>query len=122
MASVVKVRGVGKVIRRLRLAGKFTAKRFERGLKKGGLALQRESQLVVPVDTGLLRSTIATTAEGTGFDTVVKVAYEGTNYGIFVHEDLEAQHAPGKIAKYLEKPAKTKTREILRAIQQEAGK
>lgn len=29
------------------------------------------------------------------------------NYGLYVHENLEARHAPGKQAKYLESPART---------------
>lgn len=36
----------------------------------------------------------------------VIVGYEGVNYGIYVHENLEAAHSPGKQAKFLEQPAR----------------
>ena len=36
----------------------------------------------------------------------VITGYEGVQYGIYVHENLEAAHAPGKQAKFLEQPAR----------------
>jgi len=122
MARVVKVKGVQAILRNMKKAESDVASGVERGLKKAGFFLQRESQLVVPVDTGLLRKTAITRVHGSGFKTVVEVVYEGTNYGIFVHEDLEARHAPGKMAKFLERPAKTKAREIQAILAKEAGK
>jgi hypothetical protein len=37
----------------------------------------------------------------------VVVGYAGVNYAIYVHENLEAAHSPGKQAKFLESPART---------------
>ena len=36
----------------------------------------------------------------------VVVGYAGTNYAIFVHEDMQARHKEGKQAKFLEAPAR----------------
>lgn len=38
------------------------------------------------------------------------------NYALRVHEDLEARHAPGKVAKFLHKPAVEKQKEIAEII------
>lgn len=76
-----------------------------RGLKRAALLVQRESQKIVPVDTGTLINTAFTRADGRGENTSVVVGYK-SNYAIYVHENLTARHAPGKEAKYLEKPAR----------------
>lgn len=92
-----------------------TAKGTRKGLIRAGLFLQRASQKVVPVDTGVLRASVATIPTGEGFNTEVTVGY-GTDYAIYVHENLEARHKPGKTAKYLEGPLRDnegKLREIL---------
>lgn len=41
-----------------------------------------------------------------GDNASVVVGYEGVHYSVIVHEDLEANHAPGKQAKFLEQPAR----------------
>lgn len=81
------------------------------GLYNAGLFLQRESQMIVPIDTGDLRRSANTRPDG---DDVV-VSY-GTDYGIYVHEDLEAQHKPGKEAKFLEKPLREKRGRIAEIV------
>lgn len=61
------------------------ARGVERGLKKGGLLIQRGAQLKVPVDTGALKAGAFTRAEGSGFATKVRVGFEAA-YAVFVHE------------------------------------
>jgi len=107
-ASVQGVKAIQLNIKAHKLA---TAKGLRKGLLRGGLFLQRESQKIVPVDTNVLRSSASTRAIGLGFNTVVAVGY-GTDYGVFVHEDLEARHKPGKQAKFLEQPARKKAPRI----------
>lgn len=87
------------------------AKRLEVGLKRAGLFIQRESQKIVPVEFGLLRNSARTTSEGKGFNTEVVVSYE-TSYAIFVHENLDAKHKKGKVAKFLENTVKLRRKEI----------
>lgn len=120
MAKVVKVIGVRKVTRALRKAGVRTGKQVERGLKKAGLFIQRISQEVVPIDTSALKNSAFTRATGSGFNVDVQVGYT-KGYAIYVHERTELRHAPGKQAKFLEEPVRTKRQEILRIIKQEAA-
>lgn len=65
--------------------------------------IHRESQRLVPVDTGVLRSTgiVEVNAEGLNF----KISYGGpaAPYAARQHEDLSYKHTTGQ-AKYLEEP------------------
>lgn len=99
---MARVNGIRGIIKGLRDAAKRHEKNFERGITKVGLFIQRESQLIVPVDTANLKNSAFTRKEGSGFDTVIIVGYTA-EYAIYVHEDLEAAHAEGKTAKYLER-------------------
>lgn len=112
------VEGVEEILSNIHRHRIRTAHQVEMGLKKAGLFLQRESQKIVPVDTGNLRASATTRkVSGSGFSTDVVVAYgQGAEYAVYVHEDLNAHHAPGKQAKYLEEPSRTKRREILALI------
>lgn len=117
----VKAKGVEAIIKALRRKRKEHAKGMQVGLKKAGLFLQRESQKIVPIDTGALRNSANTRAEGEGLSTVVYVTY-GMDYAIYVHEDLQAAHAPGKQAKYLEQPAREKRAEMREIVRKEIDK
>lgn len=94
---------------------KRTAKGFRAGLIQAGAFLQRESMKIVPIKTGDLRESADTQWEGSGFDTVVTVGY-GTDYALYVHENLEARHKPGKEAKFLEKPLREKRDRMIEII------
>lgn len=102
------VRGVRGLIRDLGRVEKKHEKGLERGLKRAGLWLLREAMKLVPVDSSTLKNSgpLVTRAEGSGFNTVMIVGF-GTQYAIYVHEDLNARHASGKQAKFLEEPART---------------
>ncbi|GAG45176.1 unnamed protein product, partial [marine sediment metagenome] len=49
------------------------------------------------------------------FDADILVSYS-TDYAVYVHENLNARHKPGKSAKYLEKPAREKKSELIKII------
>jgi len=121
MAIVAGLRGVQEVLKNMKKAEKKKKKGLEIGLVKAGLLLQRASQQIVPVDTGALRASAFTRKENKGLKTSVRVGYT-KNYAIFVHENLEANHAPGKTAKYLERPAREKVREMSEVIRREIDK
>lgn len=121
MAKLVKITGVQAVIKALKKGGERVAKGTERGVKKAGLFLQRESQKVVPVDTGDLKRSADTRVSGKGFDTEALVTYT-QEYAIYVHEDTDAEHRPGKIAKFLEKPARDNRKKFQLIIRREASK
>ena len=120
----MSVHGVKKIKAAIQAAKVAGSSGIEKGLKMAGLFLQRESMKIVPIDLGVLRNSAQTRAEGRGADTQVFVSY-GTDYAVFVHEDLQARHKPGKSAKFLEKPFRqhrNKLREIIeKAISDEMG-
>lgn len=118
-AGGIKVHGVAELRVALMARSKHYANGIERGLKKGGLHLQRASQLLCPIDTGALRNSAFTRATGIGFHTVVRVGYT-MEYAIYVHENLMAKHPVGQ-AKYLEQPARTERPAIIRIVIFEAG-
>lgn len=71
------------------------------GLGKWAEYLLQESRAVVPLDEATL--------ERSGVASVDEQALEGgvsydTPYAVVQHENLEYRHAPGRTAKYLERP------------------
>lgn len=110
----MSVNGVKEIQAAFNLKRKTHAKGLRIGLLRAGLYLQRESQKLVPIATGALRASAGTRVEGVGFDTAVVVSY-GTLYGLYVHENLDAKHMPGRQAKFLEQPLR-EGRDHLKAI------
>lgn len=119
MAHMVKVIGVNEIKNKLRESSMRLAGSVRRGLMKGGLYLQRESQKIVPVETGNLKGSAGTKPIGRGWHTDVVVYYTAT-YAVYVHERTELSHKPGKEAKFLEKPAREQRKKILDIIAGEA--
>jgi len=58
-----------------------------------------------------------TRAEGSGFNTVMIVAY-GMHYAVYVHENLNVHHDPGQ-AKFLEEPARYGRQTMADIVKQE---
>lgn len=135
MATVNKIEGVPQVLRNLKAKGIQLADGVSKGLKKAGLKLQRESQLKVPVDFGILKNSAFTRATGAGFATVVTVGYTAA-YAAYVHENVEMKgrglprRPPSKgrywdpqgrgQAKFLEEPARTFAPTLKKIIQDTA--
>ena len=110
-----------KLFRTLKQKEKRQGQAFQRAVKRAGLLIQRESQKIVPVDTGNLKNGARTRAEGRGFDTKVTVSYQAA-YAVFVHEDLNATHKKGKTAKFLERAVKENYRKIRQTVRDEVRK
>jgi len=122
VASMIKITGMSRVLSNLKKSKLTIAVGVARGLKQGGLFLQRESQKIVPVDTTNLKGGAFTrNIGGNGFDADVVVGYVA-DYAVYVHENLQAKHKPGKQAKFLEQPAREKRGEIIKIIEKEARK
>ena len=117
----MSVQGVKKLTAALDLRRMKTVAGFRQGLMKAGLFLQRESQKIVPIKTSFLKASANTRMEGHGAKSVVTVSYS-TEYAIYVHEDLEARHKPGKSAKFLEKPLHEKQNLMAEIIVEEVKK
>ena len=149
---MVKISGLPTVLRNLRKSGDRIARGVERGLIKGGIFLQKESQKIVPKQIGNLHGTAFTRNQGgSGVDADIIVGYT-SEYAVFVHEDLTKAHgrefnvkhaeeieaatgtfqgtAEGGMfprgeeqqAKFLEKPAREKRSKIIRIVANEARK
>jgi hypothetical protein len=115
MANPIKMTGVTRAIGKLRKIKTAHAHGYQMGLIRAGLLVQRDSQLIVPVDTTNLKSSAGTRHGGKGFTTVVFVIYTA-GYAIYVHEDLEAGHAAGKTAKFLEIALRQNKRKIVEIV------
>lgn len=119
----MSVQGLSNVTAALKKSKTKATKGLRVGLFRAALFLQRESQKIVPVDTGALRASANTRMEGTAETPEAIVSY-GQDYAVHVHENLEMRHKPGKVAKYLEKPAlenKDKLRDIvMKAIKEQS--
>lgn len=111
MARLARMKGVSQAITKLKKITARLAKEHEQNMMNAGLYLQRESQLIVPVRFGDLRRSARTRKSGSGFKVQVRVVYL-QDYALYVHENLEARHAPGKTAKFLERPAREKRKQI----------
>jgi hypothetical protein len=85
MANMNQLTGLAEVLKKLKENQKRLGEGCERGLKKAGLALQRESQKLVPVDLGNLKASAFTRHSGEGLKTVVEVGYTAS-YALYVHE------------------------------------
>ena len=88
MPNITTVVGVRQVINNLRARDRSYGYGIARGLKKGGLLIQRTSQLQAPVEFGNLKASAFTRATGTGFQTKVTVGYTAA-YAPFVHERVK---------------------------------
>jgi hypothetical protein len=95
-----------------------TGRKVERALLKAALFLLRQSQKLVPVDTGALRASAHVRQRGHGYNTVTYVVYL-TDYAIYVHEDLTKYHKPPTQAKFVETPARRDHLRILAIIRRE---
>lgn len=121
MANIVLVQGVQAIIRnRMRVQKNMLAAK-RRGLLKACLFLQRESQKIVPVRYGILRNSAFSRVEGEGAKMTGVVGYTA-HYAIYVHENLNARHAPGKTAKYLSGPMRVHAETLRKIIEGELAK
>ena len=112
MAKLASISGIDKIIRNLGRIDAQIARGVARGLKRGGLLLQRESQKIVPVDKGPLKASAFTrNIGGSGFKTDIIVGYT-TAYAVYVHEDLEAAHGEAFNRKYAEQIADTANKQF----------
>ena len=102
-----------KLTELLTKGGPKAAKALEQSLYREAAAVFTQSQVEVPVDTGNLRNSgkLGLPFSESG-QVVVEISYGGAaaDYGIYVHEDLEARHNPGTNAKFLEGPLKRQTK------------
>ncbi len=109
-----------RVIKKLHAVKVKKIAALKRGLYKCGLYLQRLSMELVPIDTAALKNSARTHGPFQKGKTKIEVwVTYGTEYGIYVHEDLDAWHAPGTQAKFLEEPFRWRQYEFREIIKEE---
>ena len=91
MARLTKMTGMKAVLKNFERATLQYQAGIRRGLKLGGIYLQRKSQQIVPAQLGDLKNTAFTRDVGTARRPDVIVGYTA-KYAVFVHEDMEKAH------------------------------
>ena len=89
--KVFQIKGVSQMINKLKGSSNTLQDKASAGLRLAGLFLQRESQKIVPVQTGNLKNTAFTRKTGQRLMTDVTVGYTA-KYATYVHEDLDKAH------------------------------
>ena len=106
----MKLNGLTQVLDNIKKAVALAGEATTEGLYAAGLIIESESIDRTPKDTGHLRNTAYTEAQGNK----AQVGYSA-EYAVKVHEDLNAKHKIGE-AKFLENAAKAKEQEALAAL------
>ena len=99
--------GDRELITALRHAQEQSPKAVAQAIWEEANLIFAKSQVLVPVDTGVLRGSGGVSApQGTGAGIYVDIFYGGpaAPYALFVHEILYYTHKPPTQAKYLEQP------------------
>lgn len=115
---MAKLIGVDKVLKNLNKEIRGIRGRTTRGIRESLLVIKGKSQDKTPIDTGNLVGSHYTEVGTIGKNPVGEVGVTA-DYGIFVHEDLEARHTVGE-AKYLENAVRESKSEILDIIRKRA--
>lgn len=82
-------------------------------------AVLNESKKIVPVDTGTLKDSGRVERPKVDEDGIeVEITYGGaaSRYALIVHENMNARHADGKSAKYLEIPVKAAEATFVKSV------
>lgn len=96
-----KIEGLKTVLTAHKKAKDKTAIAIDEGLLKAAQMVFTASQKLVPVDTGLLKSSgKVEKGSGKGFSASASVVYDAP-YATVVHEDLQAHHNPPTQARYV---------------------
>ena len=118
--SFVQLDGVSEALKKLRDSKTFFGRGAEKGLKKAGLFLLRQSQKIVPVQTGNLKGSGFIRSLGSGIKTDVIIGYTAL-YAAYVHEDLNKAHGREFNIKYAELIATRPLRKKRRIAQRKKG-
>ncbi len=122
MAQMLQMKGVARVREKLQAHTREMMHRMTIGLERAGLHLQRVSQPLVPVDTGNLKNSAGTRVENPDAPQVQVVVFYIASYAVYVHENLDATHKPGKQAKFLEQPARERRGELTGIVRKALSK
>ena len=107
MARVAAVTGVNTVMRNFKALHAKLGMAHQAALTAGGRYILKESQEIVPVQTGhLKRSGVVYNAGGFGYYAIIIVGYGGdAKYAVYVHEDPTKAHGAAFNIKHADKIA-----------------
>jgi len=98
---------------RLRFNGAVAEQRMRQGAARGLLLgaehVLQQAQEVVPLDEGPLQQSGTASVDEPSLTAMV--SYD-TPYAVRQHEELDYRHAPGRTAKYLERPLNASRAEV----------
>lgn len=118
MANMLDIPKLRNLQKKMQGKGATQNRKLAVGLTRAGLHLQAVSEEIVPVRTGNLKNSAFTRASGVGTPRPeVRVGYTA-GYALYVHENLDAWHKPGKEAKFLEGPFRTEQTEMSRLVRE----
>lgn len=103
----MKIEGMDQLQAILQKATEGQRTIFADAMRAEAQRIMNESKKIVPVDTGALKTSgrVETpTVTATEIEVVIGYGGPAAPYAEIVHEDPDAQHAPGKTFKYLEIP------------------
>lgn len=117
----IELIGAPELARTLATAGPQGVRALKQALNEEGQIAFRNSQRLVPVDTGTLRrSGILLLAREKGSSMIeVVMGYGGaaSAYALRQHENLSYRHKQGQQAKYLEEPVRARQEKLSQNIQ-----
>lgn len=117
----IELIGALELARTLATAGPQGVRALKQALNEEGQIAFRNSQRLVPVDTGTLRrSGILLLAREKGSSMIeVVMGYGGaaSAYALRQHENLSYRHKQGQQAKYLEEPVRARQEKLSQNIQ-----
>lgn len=117
----IELMGATELARTLATAGPQGIPALKQALNEEGQIAFRNSQRLVPVDTGTLRrSGVLVPAREKGSSMIeVVMGYGGaaSAYALKQHENLSYRHKEGQQAKYLEEPVKARQEKLSQNIQ-----
>jgi hypothetical protein len=101
----VEVTGIQETLRAIGRAKSKDAVAVNVGIEKACQMILKASIPLCPVEFGPLRASGVVVVEGSGLGTRGRVEFGGSSapYALYVHENLQAYHAPPTGAKWLEK-------------------
>lgn len=131
MAAISKIISIDELSQKLKAFKNTSKKQLAKGLKAGGLFLQRKSQDECPVRFGFLRASAFTRSNDDVDKPEVYVGYTAA-YAPFVHENVEMKWRglprdkpqgtvywgpqPQAGAKFLERPAREHAEDIIAIV------
>lgn len=96
----IQIESISSVLRATGAERAKTGRTIAEGLKRCAETLLKESQKLVPVDTGQLKASGHVEVTGVGLAAQALVVYDAP-HAFIVHERLDVFHAPPTQAKYL---------------------